>query len=103
MPHEVPPTPEDDIQGALDTAHQLTSEAPHSSNPPLLSETLTHAGHCPLLRVRYALSKCGLMAEKAPWQTLAALAITIGCGWLCNYFGFTVLAGLVLYAIFAEE
>jgi hypothetical protein len=97
------PAPEDDIQGALDKAHQLTSQTHQPNNPPLLSDTLTHAGHCPLLSLRYALSKCGLMAEKAPWQTMTALALTIGCGWLCSYFGYMVLAALVLYAIFAEE
>ena len=95
-----------DIQEALDTANQLTSEAhgpPLNPNDRLLTDTLTQANTCPLLRLRYGLVKCGLMAEKAPWQTLAALALTIGCGWLCGYFGFTVLACLILYAVFADE
>lgn len=98
--------PQNDIQEALETANQLTSEANESilnPNDHLPADTLIHTGTCPLLSIRYGLAKCGVMAEKAPWQTLAALALTIGCGWICAYFGLTVLVCLILYAIFADD
>lgn len=98
--------PQDDIHEALETANQLSENAGSAAvpgQPEALSDTLTQGKNCPLLGLRYALARCGLMAEKYPWQTLAALAITIGCGWLCDYFGLTVLAALILYAVYAED
>ncbi|WP_373531197.1 hypothetical protein [Vampirovibrio sp.] len=101
--HDPDQTP-DDIQAALDSANQRNPETQTPAHEALPSEVLTQgATSCPLLSIRYAFTKCGLMAEKAPWQTLSALALAIGCGWVCNYFGVTVLAGLIAYAIVAEE
>jgi hypothetical protein len=106
MPDENEMRPAEDVQKALDTANQLSSSETRSVNQPTasgVSDTLTEGGHCPLLQVRYAMARCGLMAEKNPWQTLAALSIAIGCGWLCSYFGLTVLVCLILYAVYAED
>lgn len=106
MPPEDGMKPEEDIQQAL---HQAQSMGDAHANPGTvqdsipMADTLAHQGECPLRHVRYAIYKCGLMAEKYPCQTTAALLITAGCGWLCSYFGFTVLAALLLYAINAEE
>lgn len=106
MPDENGAQPADDVQKALDTANQLASGAHNHAKsvlPDNASDTLTHAGHCPLLGLRYALARCGFMVEKNPWQALAALSIAIGCGWVCWYFGLTVFACLILYAIYAED
>jgi hypothetical protein len=106
MPLEDGMKPEEDIQQALHQAHSIDephadSGTTHNSAP--MADTLAHQASCPLRHGRYALYKCGLIAEKYPCQTTAALLITAGCGWLCSYFGLTVLAALLLYAINAEE
>jgi predicted RNA-binding Zn-ribbon protein involved in translation (DUF1610 family) len=96
-------SPEDDIQQAL---HQAQNPTPmESQHPePAAGEVMAHAqGSCPILGMRYAMAKCGFMAEKYPWQTTAALVLTTACGWICAYFGATLLVGLVLFAIFSEE
>lgn len=106
MPDENEMRPAEDVQKALDTANQLSSAETQGLNQPAgdgVSGTLTEGQHCPLLKVRYVMARCGLMAEKNPWQTLAALLIAIGCGWLCWYFGLTVLACLILYAVYAQD
>ena len=94
--------PEDDIQQALHQAQAGGDSGAVPDGAPM-SDTLAHAQSCPLRHVRYAVYKCGLMAEKYPCQTTAALLITAGCGWLCSYFGVTVLVALLGYAITAEE
>jgi hypothetical protein len=96
---------QDDIQQAL---HQAQSMGGDNSNPaadPNIgpSDTLVQQKSCPMLGLRYAVYKSGLMAEKYPWQTVMALLIATGCGWLCSYFGMTVLAALVVYAVYSEE
>jgi hypothetical protein len=52
---------------------------------------------------RYTLMKCGLMAEKYPWQTVVLLLGSVGCGWVCSYFGWSVLGAAVLYAASSDE
>lgn len=104
MVNEHSPEPQEDIQEALAAMNSKPGEGLGDSPPQTqLSDTLTHSKCCPLLGLRYAFARCGLMAEKYPWQTMAALALTIGCGWLCAYFGFTVLGALILYAIYAQD
>ncbi len=105
MPDPQEPKPEKDIQAALSTASELSANTTTGNLPSggPLSDTLAQSPSCPLLGLRYGLAKCGLMAEKAPWQTLAALALTMGCTWLCGYFGLTVLACLILYAVYADD
>lgn len=99
-------SPQDDIQQALTQATQL-SEGSSAADPAMAdappADTLVHAKSCPLMGLRYCVSKCGIMAEKYPWQTTVACLLTVGCGWLCSYFGLTMLAALLLYAIYAEE
>jgi|GEM_PF-4658717 len=98
--------PQDDIQHALNQASQLSDGQPTESamaDLPAASDTLTHSQANPLMSLRYCVSKCGIMAEKYPWQTTVACLLTVGCGWLCSYFGLTMLAGLLLYAVYAEE
>ncbi|MCE3234695.1 MAG: hypothetical protein K0Q50_875 [Vampirovibrio sp.] len=102
--HEMPP--QDDIQHALNQASQLSDGQPTElamADLPAASDTLVHSKSCPLMGLRYGVTKCGLMAEKYPWQTTVACLLTVGCGWLCSYFGLTMLAGLLLYAVYAEE
>jgi hypothetical protein len=107
MPLENEKNSEEDIQQALGQAQRLSDGAGEellSSGrdlPP--SDTMAQTSNCPLLGLRYSVSKCGLMAERYPWQTTAALLLVTGCGWLCSYFGLTLLAGLLLYAVYAEE
>lgn len=99
--HEM--TPQDDIQQALNQASQRGEANPSEPAMADASDTLVHREAGPLLGLRYGVSKCGMMAERCPWQTTAALLLTVGCGWLCSYFGLTVLAALVVYALYAEE
>jgi hypothetical protein len=97
--------PEDDIQQAVHQAQSLGNAQADSApaDASMASDTLVHSQSCPVRHVRYAIYKCGLMGEKYPCQTTAALLVTAGCGWLCAYFGLTVLAGLLVYAVCAEE
>lgn len=95
-----------DIQNAMEQASQLSDggeNIKHAAMKQELSDTLTATKCCPLLKVRYVMAKCALVAERNPWQTLAALSLAIGCGWLCWYFGATVLACLVLYAAYTDD
>lgn len=96
---------EEDIQQALQQAHTMGgSNANPSAEPSMMpADTLVQEKSCPMLGLRYAMAKSGMMAEKYPWQTVMALLVTTGCGWLCGYFGMTVLAALVIYAVYAEE
>lgn len=64
---------------------------------------LAQAKSCPLSGLRYGFSRCGLMAERYPWQATLLLFTVIGCGWLCVYFGVTVLLALILYSIYTED
>lgn len=98
------PTPEDDIQQALEQAHHLDATEAHSGAPlpnTPVSDTLVRKNTW--TTAKYALSQCGLMAERYPWQTTAALLAAVGCGAVCPYFGWSVLGGLFLYAVTAEE
>ncbi len=96
---------DDDIRQAVSQAHQLGDSAggdPAGGGDPV-SDTLVQSKCCPLLGLRYGVSKCGLMAEKYPWQTTAGLLLATGCGWVCSYFGLTVLGVMLIYAMCAEE
>ena len=79
-----------------------TSGAP-GANDPLPGEVMAHTGSCPVLGVRYTIARCGLMAERYPWQATLALLVTVGATWLCSYFGLTVLGALILYAVYGED
>ena len=107
MTPDTDPTSHDDIHAALNQAQQLSSpQTSADGSEPALGEALTESvsgSACPLRGLRYSLYKCGMMAEKYPWQTTAAMIATIGCGWVCSYFGLTVFAGLVLFAATADE
>lgn len=95
--------PEDDIQQALHQAQNPGAAEPEMPNP-AIGEVMTETkGSCPILAIRYAMAKCGFMAEKYPWQTTAALLLTAGCAWMCSYFGATMLLGLVLYAVYSDN
>jgi hypothetical protein len=94
-------SPDEDIQQAVQSSQAQPETNPGNLPPPGEVIAKTHA--CPLLGLRYAISQCAWMAEKYPWQTTAALLMATGCAWICSYFGITVLAGLVLYAVFAEH
>lgn len=96
---------DDDIRQAVNQAHQMgeAGEGGHSDMKEPVSDTLVQSKACPLLGLRYGFSKCGMMAERYPWQTTAALLLATGCGWLCSYFGLTVVAAMVIYALYAEE
>jgi hypothetical protein len=94
--------PEEDIQQALQQAHNPS--APEAFNPTLAAgEVLTESQSCPILGLRYALAKCGIMAEKYPWQTTVVLLVTAGCAWICAYFGATLLVALVLLAVYGDD
>jgi hypothetical protein len=101
------PQADADIQQAIQAASQQGTDSPESGSQRLpeqgLSDTLTHGKSCPLLGLRYALTKCAFTAERSPWQTLAIMFLSIVCGWVCVYFGATVLGAWTLYAIFADE
>jgi hypothetical protein len=106
MPPESNPTPDDDIRQALDCASgepgAHLSQKNHSSE--LLSDTIARDANNPRWRMaRYILMKCGLMAEKYPWQTVVLLLGSVGCGWVCSYFGWSVLGAAVLYAASSDE
>jgi len=102
--NEMPPQ-DDDIRQAVNQAHQLGDSAGSgtSGGGEPISDTLVQSKSCPLLGIRYGISKCGMMAEKYPWQTTAVLLLATGCGWVCSYFGLTVLAAMLIYALCAEE
>lgn len=94
----------DDIQHALETAHNPPDAQSTSHAAMGKSEVIAGEGHPSALgQVRFMLGKCGIMAQRYPWQTTAALLVTTGCGWLCGYFGLTVLVALLAYAVTAEE
>lgn len=61
---------------------------------------LSHAAgqFCPILGLRLSLYRSGLVMEKYPWQTLAALLMIAASGQVCIYMGFTFLAAGLLYA-----
>jgi hypothetical protein len=111
-PQENEGMPPEDIQQALASARQ-PDPLSNTETPPALSEGLTDAlasdklAGGPFRHIwgqgRYAIYKCARMAEKYPWQTAAALLLTVGCGWVCGYFGATVMATLLIYAITAPE
>ncbi len=107
MVPENDPHADADIQQALQAASRQEGVSAESASPGLpengLSDTLTHGKQCPLLGLRYALAKCAFSAERAPWQTLAIMFLSIVCGWVCVYFGVTVFAAWILYAIFAND
>jgi len=93
--------PEDDIQQAIHQAQNpsvASSTEPDSQQGDVIAET----HRCPLMRMKGMIAKCGLMAAKYPWQTTLALLLSVGCGWLCVYFGLTVLAGLLAFAIYSD-
>ncbi len=52
--------------------------------------------------LHFALCQCSMMATKCPWQTLGLLMLSVGCGWICSYFGATVFLGMIIYAVNAE-
>ncbi|HEY9688200.1 MAG TPA: hypothetical protein V6C52_14595 [Coleofasciculaceae cyanobacterium] len=106
MPPESNPTPEEDIRQALECAsaepEDRLSGKNHSSEP--LSDAIARDTHNQHWRMaRYTLMKCGLMAEKYPWQTVVLLLGSVGCGWVCSYFGWSVLGAAVLYAASSDE
>ncbi len=93
--------PDPDIQQAVH--HAQTNSAEGFSEPDLeVGDTLAASG-CPFLGLRYVLTKCGLIAEKYPWQTTTAFLLTIAAGWVCAYFGVSLLLGLILTAMSMEE
>lgn len=95
-------TPDDDIRQALDSANATPEPSTNISRDPL-SDVIATESRCPVAKARYALMKCGLMAEKYPLQTTVLLLISVGCGKLCEYFGLSVLCALILYAVSTEE
>ena len=95
-------SPEEDIQQALNQAQNPAQGAPDTHQAPL-GEVLSETKSCPLLSLRFALAKCGYMAQKYPWQATASLLIVAGCTWVCTYFGLTMLAVLVLLAVYSDE
>lgn len=93
--------PEEDIQQAL---HQAQNPGSGECDKPMpAGEVMTEAGSCPILGMRYAMAKCGIMAEKYPWQTTMALLLTTGCAWVCTYFGAAMLVGLVMFAVYNDD
>ena len=94
--------PEDDIQQAIQQAQSPSLACSTDSVEPQPGEVMVEASRCPLMRVKGMMSKCGVMAAKYPWQTTLVLLLVVGCGWICVYFGITVLAALVLFAIFSD-
>lgn len=95
-------SPEDDIQQALQQA-QAPTEADSGSMSPAPGEVIAETHHCPMMALRYAMTKCSLKAEKYPCHTTAALLLCAGCAWICTYFGATMLAALALLAIFTDD
>jgi len=100
--------PDEDIRQSLEAASQgpdLTGGADKLQADEPSSDTLAEASPAnrSWLVCRYTLAKCAMMAEKYPWQSLALLIITVACGGICPYFGWSVLAGSVLYAANADE
>lgn len=96
-------SPDNDIQSAVESARQGAS-ASTSLPSSVSSDVLTEASHPAWwLHCHYTLYQCSRLAEKYPCQTLAAIGLTIGCGWLCVYFGWTVLAAFLLYAACWDE
>lgn len=95
-------TPEDDIQQALEQASNPTEAAqePAGMQP---GEVMAESSRCPLMGLRYAMAKCGMKAEKYPWQTTMALLLCASCAWICSYFGATMLVGLLLFAVFCDD
>jgi hypothetical protein len=95
-------TPEDDIQQAL---HQASNPAELEPQPTetVLGEVMTESTRSPWMGLRYAISKCALMAEKYPWQATLALLLCVSCSWVCVYFGASLLAALVLFAVFCND
>lgn len=105
MPANQDLPPHDDIREALSSAARPPeTEGSHHAMNASPADTLVDASAPPWMdQTRFLMARCGYMAEKYPWQTTGALLLTVGCGWLCNYFGWTVMAGLVLYAVTADE
>ena len=96
-------SPELDIQHAVQQAQNPDSAEDTDYSDRKAGEVLTVSEHCPLLGLRYALAKCGLLAEKCPWQTTMAIMLTVAAGWVCTYFGISLLLGLFLWALSLEE
>lgn len=101
------PDPADDIQQALDTVqHRDAGVAGASSLLPTegSGDVLAHAHNRAWLdTLHFALMRCGIMAERYPWQATALLMVAIGCGTLCNYFGWTILGAMAWYAAASED
>ena len=98
--------PQDDISQALDSARNPDAQNPSIPVFPDMpgGDALVRGEASPVWStLRFVLIRCGIMAERYPWQTTALLMLAIGCGTLCNYFGWTVLGGMAWYAAASED
>lgn len=100
----------DDIQQALEDMRTPASE--HTHHTVVEGDTLALAvppskypfGQL-LWGMRSGLSKVAMVSKAHPWWAALGLGVAIGCGALtqCIYFGFAVLAGLMVWAIHCHK
>ena len=96
-----PSEPDDDVQRALHSAEHHGND--FSASTPLQASVVAIPQHPAARFCWMGLNKCALQAIRYPWQAAGLTLLTVGCCWMCLYFGATVFAALLLTALYSDD
>lgn len=98
-----------DITQALHQLEQIPSEGESASPssealPPadvavLENPVQKHSGSCPVAKLKGGICKVSRAIVKSPLWAAVGMAASAGSWCVCEYFGYTVLAGFIAWAL----